>query len=182
MLVFLCLDQKNGMAFHQRRQSLDRAIRADLLTAAAGRPVWMTPYSARQFTEPEAVLRTSDAPLQETEREGLCFVEFPPLSAALDRIDTLPYSARQFTEPEAVLRTSDAPLQETEREGLCFVEFPPLSAALDRIDTLVVYRWNRVYPTDQRLDLDLNTSFRLVSSTDIPGHSHEKITKEVYLR
>ncbi|WP_297720642.1 ribonuclease Z [Intestinimonas sp.] len=135
MLVFLCLDQKNGMAFHQRRQSLDRAIRADLLTAAAGRPVWMTPYSARQFTE-----------------------------------------------PEAVLRTSDAPLQETEREGLCFVEFPPLSAALDRIDTLVVYRWNRVYPTDQRLDLDLNTSFRLVSSTDIPGHSHEKITKEVYLR
>ena len=135
MLVFLCLDQKNGMAFHQRRQSLDRAIRADLLTAAAGRPVWMTPYSARQFTE-----------------------------------------------PEAVLRTSDAPLQETEREGLCFVEFPPLSAALDRIDTLVVYRWNRVYPTDQRFDLDLNTSFRLVSSTDIPGHSHEKITKEVYLR
>ena len=135
MLVFLCLDQKNGMAFHQRRQSLDRAIRADLLTAASGRPVWMTPYSARQFTE-----------------------------------------------PEAVLRTSDAPLQETEREGLCFVEFPPLSAALDRIDTLVVYRWNRVYPTDQRLDLDLNTSFRLVSSTDIPGHSHEKITKEVYLR
>ena len=135
MLVLLCLDQKNGMAFHQRRQSLDRAIRADLLTAAAGRPVWMTPYSARQFTE-----------------------------------------------PEAVLRTSDAPLQETEREGLCFVEFPPLSAALDRIDTLVVYRWNRVYPTDQRLDLDLNTSFRLVSSTDIPGHSHEKITKEVYLR
>ncbi len=135
MIVFLCLDQKSGMAFHQRRQSLDRAIRADLLTAAAGRPVWMTPYSARQFTE-----------------------------------------------PEAVLRISDAPLQETEREGLCFVEFPPLSAALDRIDTLVVYRWNRVYPTDQRLDLDLSKSFRLVSSTDIPGHSHEKITKEVYLR
>lgn len=135
MIVFLCLDQKSGMAFHQRRQSLDRAIRADLLTAAAGRPVWMTPYSARQFTE-----------------------------------------------PEAVLRISDAPLQEAEREGLCFVEFPPLSAALDRIDTLVVYRWNRIYPTDQRLDLDLNASFRLVSSTDIPGHSHEKITKEVYLR
>lgn len=135
MIVFLCTDKKNGMSFHQRRQSLDRVVRADILTMAAGKPIWMTPYSSRQFTEPEAVPRVSEAPLREAE-EG----------------------------------------------ALCFVEFPPLAPSLERIEKLVLYRWDRVYPADQWLDLDLDSAFRLVSSCDFSGHSHEKITKEVYQR
>lgn len=135
MILLLCADKKNGMAFHQRRQSLDRAVRADILATASGKPIWMTPYSARQFTEPEAMLQVSEAPLCEA-GEG----------------------------------------------ALCFMEFPPLAPGLDRIEALVVYRWDRVYPADQWLDLDLSTGFRLVSSWDFSGHSHEKITKEVYQR
>lgn len=135
MIVLLCADKKNGMAFHQRRQSLDRAVRADILTVAAGKPVWMTSYSARQFTEPASVLRITESPL--------C---------------------------------------EAGKGALCFVEFPPLAPSLDRIEELVLYRWDRVYPADQRLDLDLDTDFRLVSSRHLTGHSHEKITKEVYQR
>ena len=119
MIVFLCVDKKNGMAFHQRRQSLDRVVQADILTMAAGKPIWMTPYSARQFTEQEAVPRLSEA---------------------------------------------------------------PLVPSLERIEKLVLYRWDRVYPADQWLDLDLDSAFRLVSSCDFSGHSHEKITKEVYQR
>ncbi len=135
MIVLLCADKKNGMAFYQRRQSLDRAVRADILTMAAGKPIWMTPYSARQFTEPEAVRQISESPLCQA-GEG----------------------------------------------ALCFVEFPPLLPSLDRIEALVLYRWDRVYPADQWLDLDLKAGFRLVSSWDFSGHSHEKITKEVYQR
>lgn len=135
MIVFLCVDKKNGMAFHQRRQSLDRVVRADILTMAAGKRIWMTPYSARQFTEQEAVPRVSEAPLCEAE-EG----------------------------------------------ALCFVEFPPLAPSLERIEKLVLYRWDRVYPADQWLDLNLDSGFQLVSSCDFSGHSHEKITKEVYQR
>lgn len=135
MIVFLCADKKNGMAFHQRRQSLDRAVRADILTMAAGKPIWMTPYSARQFSE-----------------------------------------------PEAVLRVSEEPLREAGKSALCFAEFPPLAHSLERIEALVLYRWDRVYPADQWLDLDLHSGFRLVSSCDFSGHSHEKITKEVYQR
>ena len=101
MIVLLCADKKNGMAFHQRRQSLDRAVRADILTMAAGKPIWMTPYSARQFTEPEAVRQISESPLCQA-GEG----------------------------------------------ALCFVEFPPLDPVLDRIEALVLYRWDRVYPSD----------------------------------
>lgn len=135
MIVFLCADKKNGMAFHQRRQSLDRAVRADILTMAAGKPIWMTPYSARQFSE-----------------------------------------------PEAVLRVSEEPLREAGESALCFAEFPPLAPSLERIEALVLYRWDRVYPADQWLDLDLHSGFQLVSSCDFSGHSHEKITKEVYQR
>lgn len=135
MILAMCADKKNGMAFHQRRQSLDRAVRADLLTMAAGSPIWMTPYSARQFTEPEAVLRLSETPLSQAE-PGV----------------------------------------------LCFAEFPPLAPALERIECLVIYRWDRIYPADQRLDLDLERDFRLVSVQDFSGHAHKTITKEVYQR
>ena len=45
---------------------------------------------------------------------------------------------------------------------LCFVEEPPLLPWLDRLEGLVLYHWNRRYPAD--------------------GHSHERITKEVYTR
>ncbi len=135
MIVLLCVDKKNGMAFHQRRQSLDRAVRADILTMAAGKPIWMTTYSARQFIEPEAVIQISESPLCQA-GEG----------------------------------------------ALCFMEFPPLSPDLDRIEALVLYRWDRVYPADQWLDLDLKAGFWLVSNCDFSGYSHEKITKEVYQR
>lgn len=93
-----------------------------------------------------------------------------------------PYSARQFTEPEAVLRMSEAPLFRAGRGELCFVEFPPVTPILERIESLVFYRWDRVYPADQWLDLDLKGDFKLVSTLDFAGHSHKTITKEVYQR
>ena len=49
-------------------------------------------------------------------------------------------------------------------------------------ELLVLYRWDRIYPADQRLDLDLARDFRLVSVQDFAGHAHEIITKEVYQR
>ena len=46
----------------------------------------------------------------------------------------------------------------------------------------IVYRWNRLYPSDEKFGVDLSDGFRLVSSEDFVGSSHERITKEVYLR
>lgn len=135
MIMLLCADKKNGMAFHQRRQSMDRSVRADILSVVDGKPIWMTSYSARQFIEPEAVLQVSPAPLSEAGKGDFCFVEFPPLT---------PY--------------------------------------LKQIQELILYRWDRIYPADQWLDLELSTDFCLTSSFDFPGYSHKKITKEVYQR
>ena len=74
---------------------------------------------------------------------------------------------------------TDAPLEQASEEDTVFVEGEPLLPYLDKIDTLVLYRWNRRYPHDLVLDLPLDR-FTLVSSCDMEGYSHEKITKEIY--
>ena len=50
-------------------------------------------------------------------------------------------------------------------------------------DEVVIYNWNRHYPSDIKFDADMGElGFALVSKSDLVGHSHEKITKETYKR
>lgn len=62
-----------------------------------------------------------------------------------------------------------------------FAENRAPSELLPVTQRLVIYRWNRVYPADLRFDGDLS-GFALESTGAFPGTSHEKITKEVYVR
>ena len=64
---------------------------------------------------------------------------------------------------------------------ICFVEDRSVRAFADRVEAVVLYRWNRAYPADLRLDLDL-TPFMLAERTEFPGTSHENITRERYIR
>ena len=66
-----------------------------------------------------------------------------------------------------------------ESEDFCFVENGALKDWEEKIDAVIVYRWNRVYPADTYLDIDLS-GWQLVSTGEFSGASHEKITKEVY--
>jgi len=68
-------------------------------------------------------------------------------------------------------------LQKAGPGEVCFVEAEDLSAVADRIEGMIVYRWNRVYPADRRLDL---SDFQLTGRTEFPGTSHETITRETY--
>ena len=66
---------------------------------------------------------------------------------------------------------------------ICFVENRALLPYIDRIDGLVIYRWNRHYPSDMTFDIDPDAEgFRLVEKYEFVGSSHEKITKEIYER
>ena len=62
-----------------------------------------------------------------------------------------------------------------------FLENRKASEILPMAEKIVIYRWNRVYPADFRFDGDLS-GFTLESTVEFPGKSHEKITKEVYVR
>lgn len=75
MHIIVCLDQKNGMLFHGRRQSKDRFVRAHMLQTVGTAPLWMNSYSAKQFEELCNVICVSDQCLDAAQKSEFCFVE-----------------------------------------------------------------------------------------------------------
>ena len=134
MHVIVCLDDKEGMLFHGRRQSRDRVVVGEILKRTQGRRLWMSPYSQ---------------PLFQGRMDGLLVDE-----GFLDKA---------------------AP------GDFCFVEGAPLAPWKDKLESITLYRWNRHYPGDVFFDIDLKSGWTLSSRRDFSGHSHEKITEEVYL-
>lgn len=64
----------------------------------------------------------------------------------------------------------------------CFIEDSDIKPYEDKIDTVILYKWNRSYPSDLSFPVDMLKNFKLKSTTDFEGNSHEKITEEVYIR
>ena len=63
----------------------------------------------------------------------------------------------------------------------CFVETQDLSAWAEQIHEIVIYRWNRHYPSDLKFPEHLFASrWQLESRCEFSGYSHETITQEVY--
>ena len=64
-----------------------------------------------------------------------------------------------------------------------FLEDVPGEEILEKCGKVVIYRWNRHYPADVRWDPDLEArGFVLGETAEFPGKSHEKITREVYVK
>lgn len=71
---------------------------------------------------------------------------------------------------------------DAEKDDFCFVEDRDIVSLLDRIEKIIIYKWNRIYPSDFLFDVSLLENFRLQSTEDFKGNSHEHITKEEYVR
>jgi hypothetical protein len=68
-------------------------------------------------------------------------------------------------------------------DNYLFLETRSPSEYIADAESIVIYRWNRRYPADLFFDADLEKEgFKLESSEDIVGFSHEKITKEIYVK
>ena len=94
------------------------------------------------------------------------------------------YSAQQF-DAESIqhLNVDDDFLQEAVEGDYCFVEDAALTPYEIWIEKMILFRWNRTYPADQFFDIDLcGGNWKLSESIEFAGHSHERITLEVYLR
>ena len=53
---------------------------------------------------------------------------------------------------------------------------------LDDCSELIIFRWNRDYPSDLKFVFDYLQRFELVSSEKFKGNSHDEITKEHYTK
>ena len=90
MDCYVCVDDRGGMLFHGRRQSRDRAVRADLLRDVQGKRLWVSPYTLGQFAPEEHSLLTVDPCFLAKAGWGeCCFVEDQPLRPWLERIGRL---------------------------------------------------------------------------------------------
>lgn len=85
------------------------------------------------------------------------------------------FEGRYTVEPNMLTVASD--------NDFCFVENKRLGESIDNISEIVLYRWNRKYPSDLKLDIDLAAEgFSSVEVSEFAGYSHDKITKEVFRR
>ena len=64
-----------------------------------------------------------------------------------------------------------------------FCESKKAEGLLPLAEKLVIYWWNRHYPSDLRWEAEpAEFGFVLSETLDFPGKSHETITKEVYVK
>ena len=93
------------------------------------------------------------------------------------------YSLRQFGTVPLHVRISEDYLTEAGSGEYCFVEDKNIGEASDRLELLILFHWNRSYPSDMKLDYDPSANGMHIKSTeDIVGQAHEKITVEVWER
>lgn len=72
-------------------------------------------------------------------------------------------------------------LKNASKSHYCFVENTNVSDYLNKVEKIIIYKWNRKYPSDVKLELNLKDSvFKLNQSTNFQGNSHTKISEEVY--
>lgn len=88
------------------------------------------------------------------------------------------YSAELFKNADVTV--DNGFLDNCGENDYCFVENLDVCPYLSKINTIVVYHWNRNYPFDFTLMVDL-TKWKLERTWEFMGSSHEKITGEVYV-
>lgn len=62
----------------------------------------------------------------------------------------------------------------------CLVETTPVPDTLENLESVILYHWNRSYPSTVKFPRELLSGMRLVHTEYFPGNSHEKITMERY--
>lgn len=92
------------------------------------------------------------------------------------------YSWKLYGNLDGVETVSDEEfLIKARREDYCLSESDRLSLVSDKIHAVILFCWNRSYPSDVSLDLDLE-QWDKTMALEFPGTSHEKITMEYYKR
>ncbi len=96
------------------------------------------------------------------------------------------YTEKQFSQDSNSaehLNVDDDFLDKAAPGEYCFVEDAPVASYESNTEKIILFKWNRKYPGDFHFDIDLSgKGWKLTSSEDFPGFSHEKITMEVYER
>lgn len=95
-----------------------------------------------------------------------------------DKVYMNAYSAKLYEEIKDPVICEDF-LQKAGKGETCIVENLALNTVVHEIEEIVVFRWNKIYPSDQIFDIDL-LEWNLVEEEEMEGSTHQ-ITKQIYL-
>ena len=67
------------------------------------------------------------------------------------------------------------------KEDYCFIENISPAEIENKADKIIIYNWNRKYPSDLCFNINLK-NWILEEENDFIGNSHDKITQKIYIR
>lgn len=94
-----------------------------------------------------------------------------------EKLNILPFSQQLFSSYESKVNIAST----VGAEGVYFIENLDITPFIEDIDEIIVYRWNRVYPSDFSCTVDFSR-FTVKGEAELKGSSHEKISKIIYGR
>ena len=89
MTVIICLDDRGGMAFNNRRQSSDVRVIADIERVVDDGILYISDYSEERFESSSASVISLPDPMQTQDGDAFVCVERGSLRAHADKIDRL---------------------------------------------------------------------------------------------
>lgn len=93
-----------------------------------------------------------------------------------------PYSVSLFPEGTELLAHKNF-LPMANEGDFCFVECVDVGPWIGKAEEIVIFRWNRKYPSDIKFPYHmLSLGWNLHSMNECAGSSHETVTIEVYKR
>ena len=97
------------------------------------------------------------------------------------RICLRSYTANLF--PEGInLHITENCIEDVQQDEVLFLEEAAPGDLLAKAEKVILYHWNRTYPSDVRFPVEaLKRSGEMIDSVDFSGNSHERITREVYV-
>lgn len=92
-------------------------------------------------------------------------------------------SAKLFPSPPENLIADNGFTVKAAAGDFCFVEDMSLLPDEEQIEDMIVFHWNRHYPSDQVFDRQiLENGWKITGTFEFAGNSHETITEEWYKR
>ena len=149
MILIVCVDDGMGMMFNKRRQSKDACVRNDMLA--------MLPEEKALFVTPYTAKQFLP---EEQERLMVC----DGVSAG-EMLTGYENAGDEKTLPG----TGD----------FFFAEDTDVTGLEEVTEQVILYRWNRAYPSDVKFTFDLS-GYEMVSCEDFVGNSHPEMKKEIY--
>ena len=159
MKVIVCVDNEYGVMFNNRRQSRDGEVINDIVHNIKDR-LWISEFSKEMFVE--------------------YFNKYSVEYIELENVFKVSSSFDDKCRDIEIIVDNDM-LDKVNEDEWCFVENVLLERYKDSINKVILYNWNKKYPADRYLDINMN-EYSLIESNEFKGFSHDIIIKSSYVK